>query len=213
FVATNGGTVTVQGSNNTITSTTGTGLNVANTTIGASGLTFQSIGVDGNDTLPTNGIVLNSTGTSGGLTVTGTGSAGTGGTIRDTSGDGISLTTTEKVSLSWMSITSNLGSGIGGSGINGLQIVSCSITSNGDSAASDESGINVTQLTGTNSGGARPTSITNTTISNNFEFQIQISNSSGTLTDLTMSGNTVSTSAPTFGRNLFNFLGSVTSSM
>jgi hypothetical protein len=213
FVATNGGTVTVQGTNNTITSTTGTGLNVANTTIGASGLTFQSINVDGNDAAPTNGIVLNSTGTSAGLTVTGTGSAGTGGTIRDASGDGISLTTTEKLSLSWMSITSNLGSGIGGSGINGLQIANCSITSNGDSAATDDSGINVTQLIGTNSGGLRPTSITNTTVSNNFEFQIQITNSSGTLTDLTMSGNTISTSAPAVSGNLFNFLGNGTASM
>ena len=48
---------------NTITSGPGTALNVANTTIGASGLTFQSISSNGG----TNGIVLNTTGTLGGL--------------------------------------------------------------------------------------------------------------------------------------------------
>src|SRR5207247_9867627 len=110
-----------------------------------------------NNTWPTNCIVLNNTGTSGGLTVTGTAAACSGGTIQGTSGDAVSLTTTEKVSLTRMIITSNLGSGIGGSGINGLQLDNCSITSNGDNAATDDSGINVTNLTGTASGGLRPT--------------------------------------------------------
>ena len=58
---TGGGTVNVTGGGNTITTTTGTALNVANTNIGASGLTFQSISANG----AANGIVLNSTGASG----------------------------------------------------------------------------------------------------------------------------------------------------
>ena len=73
FTATNGGTVEVCDENpcnpavtgalvNTITTTTGTALNVANTTIGAGGLTFRSISANG----APNGIVLNTTGTSGG---------------------------------------------------------------------------------------------------------------------------------------------------
>ena len=53
------------GTNNTIDTTTGTALNVTNTDIGASGLTFQSISANG----APNGIVLNNTGASGGLTV------------------------------------------------------------------------------------------------------------------------------------------------
>ncbi len=70
--------------------------------IGASDLTFQSISANG----AANGIMLNNTGASGGLTVTGTGvslpdgtrgtiagSRGTGGTIQSTSGDAISLNT------------------------------------------------------------------------------------------------------------------------
>src|SRR5262249_57315737 len=68
---------------NILTTTTGTALNVANTTIGAEDLTFQSISANG----AVSAIVLNTTGTSGGLTVTG--DAGStvnsrGGTIQNT---------------------------------------------------------------------------------------------------------------------------------
>jgi hypothetical protein len=229
FTAVNGGTVTVCAANpcggatavvNTLATTTGTALNVANTTIGASGLTFRSIFAGTAASGPTNGIVLNSTGSSGGLTVTGTGAGGSGGIIQRATGDGILLTTTERVSLSYMNITNNLGGGIGGSGINGFQLANCSITGNGNDAATDESGINVTQLTGTASGGARPTSITNSTISNNNEFEIQITNTSGTLTDLVLSGNTISSNGlPINGNvssphgNLVNFLALGTASM
>ena len=55
----------------------GTALNVANTTIGASGLTFRSISANG----APNGIVLNTTGSSGGLTVTGNTSGNCGGQV------------------------------------------------------------------------------------------------------------------------------------
>ena len=211
FSATNGATgINVAGSGNTLTTTTGTALNVANTTIGASGLTFQSISANGG----ANGIVLNNTGASGGLTVAGNGSAGTGGTIQDTSGDGVQLTTTEKVSLSYMNITSNLGDGIGGSGINGFVLDHDSITSNGNDAATDESGINLAEVIGTASAGPRPTSITNSTISNNWEFEIQITNTAGTLTDFQMSGNSISADGtqPNHG-DLVNFLGHASASM
>ncbi len=224
FTATGGGTVNICDENpcnpagtgsvvNTLTATTGTALHIANTNIGSNKLEFRSINVDGNDSAPANGIVLNNTGGTGGLIVKGTGSAGSGGTIRDASGDGILLTSTAMVSLSYMGITSNLGDGIGGSTINGFQLNSVSITNNGNDAASDESGINITDLLGTASGGANPTSITNTTISNNNEFELQITNSSGTLTDFQMSGNTISSDGlPINGNassphgNLVNFL-------
>jgi hypothetical protein len=218
--ATDGGSVNVTGTGNTLTTTTGTALNVANTTIGASGLNFRSVSVDGNDSVPTNGIVLNNTGSSGGLSISGTGSAGTGGTIQDTSGDAILLTTTEKLSLSYMSITSNMGDGIGGSGVNGFVLANDSITGNGNDAATDESGINLANVTGTVAAGARPTSITNTTISNNNEFELQIRNNLSTLANLQMSGNTISSNGqPINGNatsphgNLVNFLGGGTSVM
>jgi hypothetical protein len=207
FAATGGGTVSVTGSTNTLAATTGTALNVANTTIGASGLTFRSINVDGNDVSPTNGIILNNTGSNGGLSVTGTGVAGSGGTIRDTSGDGISLTSTERFTIDGMNITSNLGNGIGGTTVNGFDLDQVSITDNGDSAADDDSGIDLVNLTGSAAAGTRPTRITNSTISNNWEFELQITNSAGTLTDLQMSGNSISSDGfqPNHG-NLVNFL-------
>jgi uncharacterized repeat protein (TIGR01451 family) len=98
FNATGGGTVTVQGTGNTINSGSGTALNVSSTTIGASGITFQSISKNGGTN---NAIALSSTG-SGTFTISGTGSAGSGGTIENISGaDAISLNNTDGlVSLS-----------------------------------------------------------------------------------------------------------------
>lgn len=103
FNATGGATsITVQGSGNSITSTTGTALNVANTTIGASGLTFQSISANG----AVNGIVLSATGANGGLTVTGTGTTpGTGGAIQNISGRGASFANAVSISLANMNFT------------------------------------------------------------------------------------------------------------
>ena len=216
FNATGGGAVTVTGAANTLATTTGTALNVVNTTIGASGLTFRSVNVDGDDANPVNGIVLNNTGSSSGLTITGTGATGTGGTIRDTSDDAIALTNTERVTLGSMNITSNLGSGIAGAGVNGFDLNNLSITANGNSAADDESGINLANLTGTAAAGARPTRIANSTISNNFEFEVHITNSTGTLTDLQMSGNSISSDGLQLNHgNLMNFLvsGGSTASM
>lgn len=85
FNSTGGGTISMTGSGNTISSTTGIALNVVSTTIGASGLNFQSISSSGGP----NGIVLN--GTSGNLTVNGDGSGfanGSGGSLSNITGNG-----------------------------------------------------------------------------------------------------------------------------
>ena len=119
FTATGGGTVQVCDEApcspaltgaliNTITTTTGTALNVANTTIGANGLTFRSISSNG----ATTGIVLNNTGTFG-LTVTGTGTAGTGGTIQNATSRGAEFTSADNISLSFMNFTNNGTAGLG----------------------------------------------------------------------------------------------------
>src|SRR5204862_412685 len=47
-------------------------------------------------------------------------------------------------------------------------------------------------LTGTASGGTNPTSITNSAFNENYEFELRVSNSTGTLTDFVMSNNTFS---------------------
>lgn len=216
FTATGGGTVTVTGSNNTLITSTATALNVSNTTIGANGLNFRSISANG----ATNGILLNNTGSAGGLTVTGTSSAGSGGTIQNCSEHGISLTNTVKVNLSWMNLTNNLGSGISGGTINGFRLDRLSISGNGNDAAADESGINLTEVTGSAFNGSNPTGITNSTISNNCEFEVQITNTSGTLTDFRLTDNTISANGlPINGNlssphgNLVNFLALGTANM
>ena len=133
FAATGGGTVNVCDEAlcnpaaigtlvNTLTTSTGTALNVDNTTIGANRLEFRSISANA----AVNGIVLNNTGSAGGLTVTGdsSGLCGgqvtpavtvgnsadcTGGTIQSTTGDAIKLTNTANVSLTRMRIVNIAG--------------------------------------------------------------------------------------------------------
>jgi hypothetical protein len=105
FNASGGGTVITTDTASTLVSTTGTALNVVNTSIGGGGLIFKSISVNG----AVKGIVLNSTGTAagnGGLSVTGTGStAGSGGTVQNVSARGGEFTTTKALSLKNMNFT------------------------------------------------------------------------------------------------------------
>ncbi|MEQ1517816.1 MAG: Ig-like domain-containing protein, partial [Usitatibacteraceae bacterium] len=115
FAATNGGTINVTQNNtsivNTLTTTTGIALNIANTTIGASGITFRSIASNG----ATNGVVVNTTGSSGGLTITGNGGTCTsaanctGGAIQNSTGDGVVLTSTFSPSLTRLNVTDAAG--------------------------------------------------------------------------------------------------------
>ena len=144
FAATGGGTVTVVGAANTLASTTGTALNVANTTIGAGDLTFRSISANG----AANGIVLNGTGSAGNLAVTGTSTTlGSGGTIQNTSGDGISLTNTRDVSLANVNVTNANGHGIRGSGVANLTLTRAQVAGAGD--ADNEHGVYLSNTSGT----------------------------------------------------------------
>jgi hypothetical protein len=85
FNATGGGTVAATGTN-TVTTTTGTGVNMNGVTIGAAGVNFNSVDVNG----ATNGVVL--TNVTGGQyrqgAATATGTNGAGGTL-NTTGDSI----------------------------------------------------------------------------------------------------------------------------
>jgi hypothetical protein len=201
LVATSGGTITVQGSNNTISSGTGTALNVANTTIGASGLTFRSISSNGS----VSGIILNNTGANAGLTVTGN-SAGncggsitvqplgtpstanapvtadcTGGTIQNTTGYGVTLTNTKNVSLTRMLIE-NVANGfdeINAQTINGLTIDHSYITDNAGNAG--DRGIEIGDFsTGTAVNGT--ITVSNSTIGTTPHDNIGIGIGSGTST-------------------------------
>lgn len=187
FNATGGGTVSATGSGSTINSGSGTALNIANTTIGASNVTFQSISANGG----VNGIVLNNTGTSGGLIVTGTGSANSGGTIQNTTGDAISLTNTSNVSFDRMNIQST-----GGSGVNGTQVTNFSFT-NGTIANAGNAGFeSAIAFNGSGSGLGNningTLTVTGNTFTNAFYSGLDVQSDNGTVTNANISNNTIS---------------------
>ncbi len=106
FTATGGGTVSATGINNAIgsmaTPITGVGVTIQNTTIGAPGVTFRQIHVNG----ATSGIVLNTTGTTGSFQVTGDGStANSGGIINASTQNGVDINTSTSPSLNYMTIS------------------------------------------------------------------------------------------------------------
>jgi Cadherin-like domain/Bacterial cadherin-like domain/RTX calcium-binding nonapeptide repeat (4 copies) len=199
FNATGGGTVTVTGTGNTITSTTGTALNIANTTIGASNVTFQNITTTTSGTAT--GIILDTTGTSGGLHVTGNGTnvgATGGGTISNKTGAdidtlngdgtysvtgsggvGIYLNNTSNVSLNGMALHDFSNFAILGRTVNGFTMSSTVINgTNGDNENVDEAAVAFNQLTGS-------ASITNSTISGGREDLFHLINTSGALNRIT----------------------------
>lgn len=131
FTATGGGTVTVIGTNNSISTTTGTALNIVNTTIGAAGLNFQSIAVNGAAT----GIILNNTGTTGIFTVTGTGTtAGSGGTLQNTTQAGARITGPAQVILNNMNINSSVDKGLSVSGATQVTLTNTAFSQNTNAA-------------------------------------------------------------------------------
>jgi hypothetical protein len=188
FTATGGGTVAATAATNTIATTTGTALNVANTTIGAGGLNFRSIASNG----AVNGIVLNNTGNTAGLTVAGTGAAGTGGTIQNSSGAGIDLMSTRSPSFSFMNVQNGGDDGIRGSSVNGFNLSSSSVSNNGN--AVNESGLDfVGGLTGT-------ASISSTNVTGSAENNLIVTNASGTL-NLTVTGGSFSNTSALVGND------------
>jgi YVTN family beta-propeller protein len=213
FAATGGGTVTVTGTTSTLTTTMGTALTVTGTTIGAGGLTFTSISANG----AANGIVLNGTGSSGGLTVTGdSGSAknGSGGTIQNASGAGISLTSTQNVSFDQVNITSTGGSGVNGTGVTNFVYTNGTITNAGDASVGGGQSAHESALAfnGTNTGVgnniAGALTVTGNTITNAFYAGLNVESDAGTVTSANISNNTITN--PGFSGVNFSTTGTAT---
>jgi hypothetical protein len=189
FQATGGGTVTATGTGSTLATTTASALRVVNTTIGAADLSFQSISSSsGNAT----GIILNNTGSNGGLRVTGAGTAGSGGTIANKSGAdaateegiGIYLNQTANVSLSRMQLNDFGNYAILGQNVSGFEMTNTVINgSNGTNAGSVAGDLN----TGVDQGSVRLMNLTgqaliaNSTISGGLKDNFWVQNTSGTL--------------------------------
>ncbi|HKI04918.1 MAG TPA: Ig-like domain-containing protein [Thermoanaerobaculia bacterium] len=204
LTATGGGTVRVTGAANTITTTTGIALNMQNTTIGngsgapETGLRFRSLSAGTAASGPSSGIVLNNTGASGSLTVTGTGGAGTGGTIQRTAGDGVSLAATLSPSFTSMSIKDTAGSGVQGTQVTNFTFVNGSIDNSGTALGADDSNIAFnTGAAGTERNLSGTVTITGNTLTNAYYHGVDILNFNGTLNDLTVSGNTVTSATTT----------------
>ncbi len=198
FTATGGGTVTATDTTSTLTTTTATALNVANTTIGASGLKFRSISAGTGASGPASGIVLNNTGSSGGLSVLGSGSAGSGGTIQHSTGAGISLTSTRDVSLTRMVINHTADSGIKGTTVTNFSFTNGSIDDSGTALGAETANIAFnTTAAGTENNLAGTVTITGNTLTNAYYHGIDIFDHSGTISDATISGNTITSSTST----------------
>ena len=201
FNASAGGTVSVLGSGNTINAVSGTSLSVVSSTIGVSGLNFQSIS---SGSASNNGIILDNTGTNGGLTVSGDninttqGGNASGGTITGktgsdgslTSGIGIYLNNTAFVTLRRMSLSNFENLGVFGTSVNGFTMEYCTISGTiGTSTASNDAAIafGKTNPSGTNGlNGANPSLINQCIIRDAIEHNMEFYNQSGSF-NLTIS--------------------------
>src|SRR5205823_5827010 len=162
-------------------------------------LTFQSISASGG----ANGIVLFGTGSSAGLSVTGTGTAGSGGSISGMVGAdvatnggadlgsaippgvGVYLKNASAVSFAYMNFPGTFGNfGILGYSVNGFTLANTTMTGTyGDNVNQDEDTVHFITLTGS-------ASITSSTISNGAESNLRVVNASGTLNRLTLQSDT-----------------------
>jgi hypothetical protein len=125
------------------------------------------------------GIVLNTTGSTGGLTVAGnagtctTAPSCTGGAIQSSTGAGISLTSVGGgVALSHMFVSNGSDDGIFGSSVTGFSMDNSQVNSNGNAA--NERGFDFTNLSGT-------VGLTSDTVNANHEDGFKAVNSSGNL--------------------------------
>ena len=203
FTATGGGTVIATQNNtsvvNTLTTTTGTALNVANTSIGAAGLTFRSISSNG----ATNGIVLNATGSSGGLTVVGNGgtcsssATCTGGVIVNTT-SAVSLANTRDVSIDRLFIQNSTGDGIDGTTTTNFSFTNGRIDNSGTGLGAETSNIGFdTTAAGTENNLSGTVTITGNTLTNAYYHGIDIFDFNGTITSATITGNTITSTTST----------------
>ncbi len=138
FTATGGGTVVITDpatEDNLITTTTAAALRFAATNIGTGGLVFRSISSNGGDSV---GISLDSTGSAGGLTVTGDGGTArnaSGGTIRsktgadgnNAAGTGIYLNNTAGVSLNQMQLNDFQNHAVFGTAVSGFRLTNSTV--------------------------------------------------------------------------------------
>ena len=204
FNATGGGTITVQGSANTITSTTSHGVYISDTNIGANDVTFASVSTNGIGGSNTGGIFLKNTGT-----VAGSSFVVNGGTIQNAKGDdlvanamsttgngiGVYLQGVQNVTLNGLTVTNSDNFGIRGFGVSGTTTLT-NVTVNGahgTNIISDEASVTFNELTGT-------VNVTGGNYGGGLEDNFAIANTSGTI-NANFSAVTFSPNSTTTGDN------------
>jgi methionine-rich copper-binding protein CopC len=207
------------------TAATGPGVSIVNSTIGTGGVVFQKVAVTGG----VNGIVLTSTGSTAGFSVTGTGAADSGGTIQNTTGDAISLTSVRNVSLVDLQITNagdnaiqattitngltidsvdiatTAGTGILGNTITGFNYQNAS-TMTGAGNAANEYGISITDLFGTNS-------ISSSSVTGSAVINVFITNNGSTAGTLNITNSTLNNVAVATGGDGVSIVGNNSSNL
>ena len=208
FTASNGSgpgfTLNVTGTNNigTTSAPTGPALNITNTTIGASNVTFHTVSATGG----VNGIVLNNTGSTGTFTITGSGSNAvggdnSGGTIQTSTSHGIALTLTRSPSFINIHVTNTAGSGIkgvsvaAGAQVTNFTLHNSTIDNSGTGGGVDESNVafnsspaaTETNVTGT-------VSITQNVLNTSRYHGVDIQQFGGTISTLDINNNTFTSS-------------------
>ncbi|MGH7261713.1 MAG: right-handed parallel beta-helix repeat-containing protein [Nitrospiraceae bacterium] len=141
--------------------------------------------------------------------MTGSGAAGTGGTIQNTTGPGILLSNAAGISLARMNIQNGDDDGIRGTTVTGFTLANSTVQNNGDAIGAfnaGDNGLDFTDLSGT-------ASISNSTITGSFHNNIIIRNSTGVLSGLTVTGATISNNVSTMDGDGFLFEASGTANM
>jgi VCBS repeat-containing protein len=142
--------------------------------------------------------LVNTNVSTGSFTISGTGTAGSGGTITGSTGTaigeaGIHLNNTKNVSLDRMTVTAGQGNGIYGSTVDTLTLSNSTISNNGTLEANDHSGLNFANLTGTSN-------ISAITVFGSREDNAKIMNNTGTAT-ITVSNSTFRDNNASVGAN------------
>jgi VCBS repeat-containing protein len=199
FTATGGGGVKATSSANVLSSGSGTAIEVASTAIDSGGLNFQKVSSSGAD----NGIKLENTGTTAGLTVTGSGgTAGSGGTIASSSGVGILLNSTKAVSLASVKVSGGGDDGIRGANVEGLSLTgNPEVLNNGNAVTED--GLDLSQVSGA-------LTLTGANVSGSGERNVSVVNESGTLNANLVGGTFSNTSSSAVGGDSIFFNGTNT---
>jgi hypothetical protein len=140
----------------------------------------------------------------GGLTVTGTGSAGSGGTIQASAGEGIELSSTSSPSFTDMVIENNGADGINGSQVSGLTLAGSTVSGNGtpgNVSVENNDGLDFSPNgPGSPNGLTGTVSITNSTITGSADNNVVISDTSGTL-NLTVTGSKITENSAVTGND------------